>query len=202
MGRPIIQLPEDLIRIQEVIYATRPDVIVETGVAHGGSLIFYAGLCKAMERGRVIGIDVEIRPHNRAAIESHELASYISLIESDSVSDETLMGVRSLIKPGEKVLVILDSCHSKSHVRAELRAYSPLVTVGSYIVATDGIMKFVHDTPRGKADWKDDHPEAAAREFADVHPEFVLQQPEWPFNESSLKDNVTHWPGAWLRRVA
>lgn len=202
MGRPIIQLPEDIIRIQEVIYQVKPDVIVETGVAHGGSLIFYASLCKAMERGRVIGVDIEIRKHNRHAIEAHELAEYITLIENDSVSSETLDRVKSHINPGEKVLVILDSCHSRAHVNAELNVYSPLVTLGSYIVATDGIMKFVHDVPRGTSSWKDDHPEAAARDFAEKHPEFKLEQPAWPFNESPLTENVTHWPGAWLRRVA
>jgi cephalosporin hydroxylase len=202
LGRPIIQLPEDMIRTQEVIYRLKPDVILETGVAHGGSLIFYASLCKVLGKGRVVGVDIEIRPHNRKAIENHELASYISLIEGDSAGSETLDQVRSLIKPGEKVLVILDSCHTKSHVRAELEAYYPLVSLGSYIVATDGIMKFVHDVPRGNPTWKDDHPEAAAVEFAEEHPEFLLEQPEWTFNESPLCDNVTHWPSAWLKRVA
>jgi len=164
--------------------------------------VFYASLCKAMEKGRVIGVDLEIRPHNRQAIESHELASYISLVEGDSVSSETLATVQSMIKPHERVLVILDSCHTKSHVKAELEAYHSLVSHDSYVVATDGIMMFVHDVPRGTPSWKDDHPEAAAREFAVAHPEFVLEQPAWPFNESALTKNVTHWPGAWLRRVA
>ncbi len=202
MGRPVIQLPEDMIRMQEVIYRLKPDVILETGVAHGGSLVFYASLCKAMGQGRVIGVDLEIRPHNRQAIEAHELASYISLVEGDSVGAETLATVQSMIEPHERVLVILDSCHTKSHVKAELEAYHSLVSHGSYVVATDGIMMFVHDVPRGTPTWKDDHPEAAAREFAVAHPEFVLEQPAWPFNESALTKNVTHWPGAWLRRVA
>lgn len=202
MGRPIIQLPEDMIRIQEVIYRLKPDVIVETGVAHGGSLVFYASLCKAMERGRVIGVDIEIRPHNRKAIEAHELSSFITLIEGDSVSAETLGRVKSHIQPREKVLVILDSCHTKSHVKAELEAYHSLVSPDSYVVATDGIMKFVHDVPRGQTHWKEDHPEAAALDFVDQHPEFVLEQPAWPFNESPLAQNVTHWPGAWLRKAA
>ncbi len=202
MGRPVIQLPEDMIRIQEVIYRLKPDVIVETGVAHGGSLVYYASLCKAMERGRVIGIDIEIRPQNRQAIEAHELASYITLVEGDSVSSEIVGRVRSQIQPHERVLVILDSCHTKAHVKAELEAYYSLVTPGSYVVATDGVMKFVHDVPRGQPGWRDDHPEAAALDFAEEHPEFVLEQPVWPFNESPLTQNVTHWPGAWLRRAA
>ena len=202
MGRPVIQLPDDMIRTQEVIYALKPDVILETGVAHGGSLVFYASLCKAMEKGRIIGVDIEIRPHNRKAIEAHELSSMITLIEGDSVGEETLQKVRSLIKPHEKVLVILDSCHTKAHVKAELEAYHSLVTPGSYIVATDGVMKYVHDVPRGTPAWKEDHPEAAAVDFAAEHPEFSLEQPAWPFNESQLSKNITHWPGAWLKKVA
>jgi cephalosporin hydroxylase len=202
MGRPIIQLPEDLIRIQEVIYQLKPDVILETGVAHGGSLIFYAGLCTAMKQGRVIGVDVEIRSHNREAIEAHEMFPLITLVEGDSVGEETVSHVNSLIKPGETVLVILDSCHTKAHVQAELEAYHSLVPEGSYIVATDGVMRDVYDVPRGNAEWDQDHPAAAAEEFAKTHPEFVLEQPEWPFNESSLSENITHWPSAWLKKVA
>jgi cephalosporin hydroxylase len=201
LGRPIIQLPEDLIRIQEVIYRVKPDVVIETGVAHGGTLIFYASLCKAMGHGRVIGIDIEIRPHNRAAIESHILSSYITLVTGDAIAAETVAHVHSLVQPDERALVILDSCHTKSHVLGELNAYHDLVNSGSYIVATDGVMQFVADVPRAGADWDWDHPSAAASEFAGAHPEFVLEQPAWPFNESELSENVTHWPGAWLRRT-
>ncbi len=201
MGRPIIQLPEDILRAQEVIYRIKPDVILETGVAHGGSLILYASLCKAMEKGRVIGIDVEIRPHNRRAIEAHELSGYITLVEGSSIDPRVVEQVKSTIRPGETVLVILDSNHSKQHVLDELNAYHGLVTRGSYIVATDGSMKDLHDVPRGKPDWAWDNPTAAAEEFAQSHPEFVIEQPLWPFNESRLTDNITHWPRAWLRRI-
>ncbi len=201
MGRPVIQLPEDMIRIQEVISRLQPDVIIETGVAHGGSLIFYASLCKALDKGRIVGIDIEIRPHNRAAIEAHPLAGYITLIERSSTALETVREVAGLVKPGERVLVILDSDHSKNHVLGELDAYAGLVTPGSYIVATDGIMYDLADVPRGKPDWKTDNPSEAARIFAASHPEFVLEQPPWLFNESRLESNITHWPGAWLRRT-
>lgn len=201
MGRPIIQLPEDMIRIQEVIYRVRPDVIIETGVAHGGSLIYYASICKAMEKGRVIGIDLEIRPDNRKAIEAHELFPLITLIEGSSTAPAVVGRAHSLVKPTETVLVILDSNHTKQHVSDELAAYSDLVTPGSYIVATDGRMKDLHDAPRGEADWKWNHPTAAAAEFVRTHTNFLLEQPSWPFNESNLTENVTHWPGAWLRRV-
>jgi cephalosporin hydroxylase len=201
MGRPIIQLPEDMVRIQEVIYRVRPDVIIETGVAHGGSLIYYASLCKAMSRGRVIGVDVEIRPHNRSAIEAHELFPLITLIEGDSVSAQIVDAVKALIKPSDVTMVILDSNHTKQHVLNELEAYHHLVTVGSYIVATDGIMMDLYDVPRGKRDWADDNPAAAAAEFVQDHPDFILEQPAWVFNESALNRNITHWPGAWLRKV-
>jgi cephalosporin hydroxylase len=175
-------------------------VILETGIAHGGSLIFSASLCKMMGKGRVIGIDIEIRPHNRKAIEAHELFSYITLIEGSSTAPEIVKKAKSLIKPGEKVLVILDSCHTKQHVLDELNAYYDVVTSGSYIVATDGSMKDLYDVPRGNPEWEWDHPTASAIEFAKHHPEFIIEQPTWPFNESELTENITHWPGAWLRR--
>lgn len=200
MGRPIIQIPDDILRIQEVIYRVKPDVVIETGVAHGGSLIFYASLFKAMGRGRVIGVDIEIRPHNRKAIEAHELAPMITLVEGDAVSADTLARVRAQIQPGERALVILDSCHSKAHVTKELEGYHGFVSPGSYIVATDGCMMYLHDVPNGRPEWRNDHPTAAAADFAQHHPEFVLEQPAWPFSESTLRNNVTHWPGAYLRR--
>jgi cephalosporin hydroxylase len=199
-GRPIIQLPEDILRTQEVIWRVRPDVIVETGVAHGGSLIFYASLCKAMGRGRVIGIDIEIRPQNRSEIESHPLHEYITLVEGSSVDPAVVKQVQTLVGRDQTAMVLLDSDHSRDHVAAELEAYHGLVTPGSYIVATDGIMESVYDTPRGKPHWKTDNPAAAAEAFARRHPEFILEQPAWPFNESPLSRNITHWPRAWLRR--
>lgn len=200
MGRPVIQLPEDMIRMQEAIFQIKPDVIIETGVAHGGSLIFYSSLCKAMEKGRVIGIDIEIRPHNRAAIEAHPLSDRITLIEGSSTAPEVVAQVKSLVKPGETVLVILDSNHTYAHVADELEAYADLVTPGSYIVATDGIMYDLADVPRATAAWATDNPTWAARDFAAKHPEFVIRQPAWPFNESELSQNITHWPEAWLKR--
>ena len=201
MGRPVIQLPEDMIRMQEVIFQLKPDVIIETGVAHGGSLIFYSSLCKAMDQGRVIGIDIEIRTHNRAAIEAHPLNDRITLIEGSSTATEVVAKVKSLVHPDESVLVILDSNHSYTHVLNELEAYAELVTPGSYLVATDGIMYDLADVPRGTPNWSTDNPSLAARDFAARHLEFVIEQPSWPFNESLLQENVTHWPGAWLKRA-
>lgn len=200
LGRPVIQLPEDMIRTQEVVHRVRPDVIVETGVAHGGSLIYYASLLKLLGGARVIGVDIEIRPANRRAIEAHPLAALITLVEGSSTEAATVRAVKSLVRPHDRVLVLLDSNHSKRHVLDELEAYCDLVTPGSYIVATDGIMKDLHDVPRGSPDWRWDNPATAAVEFSAAHPEFLLEQPAWPFNESALGDNVTYWPQAWLRR--
>lgn len=201
MGRPVIQLPEDMLRMQEVIFQIKPDVIIETGVAHGGSLIFYSSLCKAMEKGRVIGIDIEIRQHNRSAIEAHPLSDRIVLIEGSSTAPEIVAQVKSLVKLDEKVLVILDSNHTYAHVANELEAYAELVTPGSYIIATDGIMYDLTDVPRGQPEWATDNPTWAARDFVEKHPEFVIEQPAWLFNESNLEQNITHWPDAWLKRL-
>ena len=201
LGRPIIQLPEDMIRIQEVVYRVKPDVIVETGVAHGGSLVFYASLCKATNRGRVIGIDVEIRPHNRKAIEEHELFEYITLVEGSSIDEQIFRNVKSMIRPSEKVLIVLDSNHSKQHVLGELNAYSDLVAVDSYIVACDGIIEYLVGAPRSSEDWSWNNPKAAAEEFVRTHDNFIIEEPEIPFNEGLITERVTYWPGAFLKRV-
>jgi cephalosporin hydroxylase len=201
MGRPIIQLPDDMFRIQEVIYSIKPDVIIETGVAHGGSLIFYATLCKAMGKGRVIGIDIAIRPHNRKAIEAHEFFSFITLIEGSSVHPKIVEQTRSYVRARDRVLVLLDSNHTKQHVLAELEAYSPLVTRGSYIVAMDGIMEEVVGAPRTEPDWTWNNPKRAAIEFTETHPEFVIEEPAFLFNEGNTTERVTYWPSAFIRRV-
>jgi cephalosporin hydroxylase len=202
LGRPIVQLPEDMIRIQEVIHQVRPDVIIETGVAHGGSLIFYASLCKAMGKGRVVGIDIEIRPQNRQAIESHELSPMIKLIEGSSVAPEVVTAASANIGPGETTLIILDSNHSYAHVRDELKLYSPLVTLGSYIVATDGIMRDLADVPNGRPEWATDNPAHAAVDFAKSNPNFRLEALQPLFHEGVSLEDYTYWPNAYLKRVA
>ena len=179
-GLPVLQLPEDLLRLQEVIYALRPAVIIETGVFQGGSLLFHASLLAAMGEGKVIGIDREIPPPTREALCRHPLAARISLIEGDSTDPEIVAQVTSLIGSAGPVLVILDSGHTREHVARELECYAPLVTGGSYIIATDGIMKDLADVPRALPEWKTDNPFEAAREFAARHPEFRQQQPPWP----------------------
>lgn len=201
LGRPVIQLPEDMFRIQELIYAVKPDVLIETGVAHGGSLIFYSSLFKSMGKGRVVGVDIEIRPHNRKAIETHELSSFITLIEGSSVSLETLAKVRSAVRPGETVLVVLDSNHTKAHVLEEIRAYSGIVTPNSYIVATDGIMRDLVNAPRSQSDWSWNNPAEAVAEFLLENDSFVVEEPIFPFNEGSIIQRVTYWPSCYLRRL-
>ena len=201
LGRPIIQLPDDMFRLQELIYAIKPDVIIETGIAHGGSLIFHAGLCKLMGKGRIVGVDIEIRPHNRSAIEAHPLAEYITLIEGDSKSPAIVAQAASHVRSGNTVLVFLDSLHTKAHVLAELDAYAPLVSPGSYIVAMDGIMSKLTGAPRSQPDWADNNPKTAAAEWAARNPDFVAEEPKFAFNEGLTRDRVTYWPGAFLRRI-
>ncbi len=194
LGRPIIQLPEDLIRIQELIFRIQPDVIIETGIAHGGSLVYYASLCKALGKGRIIGIDVEIRPHNLKALQEHFLLPYITLIEGSSIDEAIISEVKSHVQPGEKVMVFLDACHTFDHVTAELNAYSPLVSVGSYSVAMEGIMEQVASAPRTQAKWKWDNPKKAAEEFVKANPQFIIDEPSFPFNEGNIEKRVTYWP--------
>jgi len=199
-GMPIIQLSEDMVRMQEVIYRLKPDLIIETGVAHGGSLVYYASLFEAMGKGKVIGIDIEIREHNRRAIEAHELFHRIELLEGSSIDPDIVSQVDSMIPVDATVLVILDSNHLREHVKKELEMYSPFVTPGSYIVSTDGIMRDVCDVPRGDESWIHDNPTQAAEEFVAENSNFKIEQPEWPFNESNLKKNITHWPSSYLLR--
>jgi cephalosporin hydroxylase len=201
LGRPIIQLPEDLIRLQELVYQVKPDLILETGIAHGGSLVYHAGLCRLVGQGRVIGIDREIRPHNRAAIETHPLASLITLVEGDSVAPEIVAQVRDLVAPGETVLLILDSDHRSGHVLAELEAYAPLVRPGGYVVVADGVMPALSGLPGAGVDWSWNNPLSAIAAFLDRHPEFERAPPPCPFNEDGVPSGGSYWPGGYLRRA-
>jgi cephalosporin hydroxylase len=140
MGMPIIQMPADVMATQEVIWATKPDVIVETGVARGGSMIFQAAMLQLIGKGKVVGVDIDIRAHNRQAIESHPMAHRVELIEGPSTSAETMAKVKASIPEGASVMVILDSDHSKAHVLDELRNYAPPVTDGQYLVVADTIL--------------------------------------------------------------
>ena len=194
LGRPIIQLPEDLLMVQEVIWRVQPEVIVETGVAHGGSSVFYASMLELLGRGRVLSIDVEIRPHNRSALDEHPLRKRITLIEGSSTASETVDQVRSLIKPDEKVMVMLDSDHRKDHVLKELELYAPLVSPGSYMVVADGVMTELSDVLGAKPSFASDNPKVAVHEFLRQHAEFEID------SEPTRLGN-TYWSDGYLRRI-
>lgn len=193
LGIPIIQLPEDMVIVQELIWREQPDVIVECGVAHGGSLVLYSSLLELIGKGRVIGVDIEIRKHNRLAIESHSMSKRVSMIEASSIDPGTVQQVRQMISSNESVMVMLDSNHSRQHVSQELELYSDLVTPGSYLIVFDGVMPLLADAPRGSADWEDDNPASAVRDFLIAHPEFKQDHdPE--------RLQVTYCQGGFLRR--
>lgn len=195
LGIPIIQMPEDLLMMQELIYKLRPDVLVETGTAHGGTAVFYASIMELLGRGRVISIDVEIRKYNRLAILSHPLSRRITLLEGSSTDAATLQKLETLIQPGESVLVALDSNHSLEHVSAELQAYSRLVTPGSYLVVFDGVMAMLTDAPGGKPEWEGDNPSLAVEQF-------ISSQPQFERDPYYNRLAVTYCPGGFLKRKA
>lgn len=201
LGRPIIQLPEDIVRLQEVIVALRPDVIIETGVAHGGSLMLFASLCELLGNGRVIGVERELRPHNRAAIEAHGLSERVTIVEGDSSDPGTLARVQGVLGDPERVFVFLDSNHSRDHVLAELRLYAPLVSVGSYVVVADGIVRELADAPRSGPDWGWDNPLSAIDAFLAERDDFAQEDPPRPFQEGRVEADITYWPRGWLRRT-
>jgi cephalosporin hydroxylase len=194
LGIPIIQTPEDIVMMQELLWKVRPDVVVECGLAHGGSAMLYASVLELLGKGRVIGIDVEIRKHNRLALLSHPLSHRLTMIESSSVESSTADRVRSLIGPEDRVLVTLDSNHARDHVRRELELYSSLVTAGSYIVVFDGVMQILTDAPGGSPAWDDDNPWVAVTDFLGDHPEFEIDA---YYNRL----RATYCPGGFLRRA-
>nr|WP_315236779.1 cephalosporin hydroxylase family protein [uncultured Albidiferax sp.] len=212
LGRPIIQYPQDMVAIQELVWTVRPDLIIETGIAHGGSLILSASMlamldmCDAIESGnsidprvsarKVIGIDIDIREHNRAAIEAHPMASRIQMVQGSSIDPDVVAQVRAAAQGYKKVMVFLDSMHTHDHVLGELDAYAPLVTPGSYCVVFDTFVedmppKFFADRP-----WDiGNNPKTATRQWLKGHPEFAVD----PTAESRLM--VTVAPEGFLKRV-
>lgn len=180
MGVPIIQMPADILATQEVIWATRPDVIIETGVARGGSVLFMASLLELMGKGQVIGVDIDIRAHNRDTIENHPMARRVTLIEGGSTAPETLAAIRAQIPEGARVMVILDSDHSRDHVLAECRAYAPLVTEGCYMVVADTMIGHVDesDAPRKRSKlwFKGNEPLTALRMFLSENASFEVDE--------------------------
>ena len=201
LGRPIIQLPDDIIRIQELIYKIKPDVIIETGIAHGGSLILYASLLKLINKGRIIGIDIEIRAHNRKAIEEHELFPLITLIEGSSTSVAVLDQIKNQINENQVVMVILDSCHTKEHVLKELEAYSNFVSKGSYILVADGIMQDLAGAPGAQDDWNWNNPVEAINDFIEINNNFVVEDVNQVFSESKIDSFPTYYPNGFIKRL-
>lgn len=195
MGRPIIQYPQDMIAMQEVIWNVRPDLIVETGIAHGGSLVYYASLCELMGHGEVLGIDVDIRPHNREAIESHPMFRRISLLEGSS-TDPAIVEEVAAQAADKRVLVVLDSNHTHDHVLAELEAYAPFVGIGSYCVVFDTV---VEDLPPGMypdRPWGvGDNPKTAVHEFLRRDERFEIDR------DIEARIQITVAPDGYLRRV-
>ncbi len=174
LGIPIIQLPEDILMMQELIFKLRPDVIVETGTAHGGTAVLYASMLELLGKGSVVSIDVEIRKYNRLAIQAHPMSKRISLIDGTSLDSSVVNDVRGRIDPGDSVLVSLDSNHTQAHVRQELELYSALVTPGSYVVVFDTVLETLRNAPDFKPEWNAGTPAAAVTEFLADHEEFEV----------------------------
>ena len=197
MGRPIIQYPQDMIAMQEIIWELRPDIIIETGIAHGGSLIYYASLLELIGNGLVLGIDIDIREHNKKEIEAHPMYKRIKMIEGSSIDPVVVSQVAEYVKGKKTVLVSLDSNHTHEHVLAELRMYSPFVTEHSYLVVFDTI---VEDLPEGyfsqKRPWGvSNNPKTAVLEFLLTTPEFQI---------NTAIDNkllISVAPSGYLKRV-
>ena len=197
MGRPIIQFPQDMLAMQEIIWQVKPDLIIETGIAHGGSLIYYASLMQMMDLdGYVLGIDVDIRAHNRAEIDKHPMRKRIDMIEGSSIAAGTVARVAEHVKGKQRVLVVLDSNHTHSHVLEELRHYSPFVTKGSYLVVFDTIVEdtpddLIKDRPWGKGN----NPKTAVWEFMKTNDRFEIDK------DIEAKLLITVAPDGYLRCV-
>jgi len=198
LGRPVIQYPQDMIALQEIIWDVQPDLIIETGIAHGGSLIFSASMLELLGNdGKVLGIDIEIRDHNRKEIEKHPLSRRISMIEGSSIDQEIIRRVYEFAKNSKKVLVILDSNHTHEHVKMELDAYAPLVSLDSYLIVFDrAVEDFPSDYHWGERTWgKGNNPKTAVWEFLTAHSNFMI--------DKGIQDKllITVAPDGYLKRI-
>lgn len=213
LGRPIIQYPQDIVAMQELIWSVKPDLVIETGIAHGGSLILSASMlalldmCEAIEssrtidprisRRKVLGIDIDIRAHNKEAIESHPMASRIHMIQGSSIEPEIVQNVRKIAGDFERVMVCLDSNHTHDHVLAELEAYGPLTSVGSYCVVFDTIVEEMPEEAFPDRPWgPGNNPKTAVHAFLSTHPEFRINK---SIDEKLL---VSVAPSGFLVRIA
>jgi cephalosporin hydroxylase len=177
MGRPIIQYPQDMIAMQEIIWELKPDLIIETGIAHGGSLIYYASILELIGKGRILGIDIDIRNHNRVEIEKHPMFKRIDMIEGSSIDTATVSKVAEFAEDKATVLVSLDSNHTHEHVLRELELYSPFVTKNSYLVVFDTIVEDLPNDYMPGRPWRQgNNPKTAVRTFLNTHPEFEVDK--------------------------
>ncbi|MBV4475766.1 cephalosporin hydroxylase family protein [Pseudomonas sp. B2M1-30] len=195
MGRPIIQFPQDMIAMQEIIWSVKPDIIVETGIAHGGSLVFYASMLELIGHGEVLGIDIDIRQHNREAIETHPMSKRIQMIQGSSIDPAIVDEVRQRVA-GKKVLVVLDSNHTHEHVLAELQAYAPLTSVDSYCVVMDTVVEDMPQDAFPDRPWgKGDNPKTAVWAYLEENRDFEID------HAVHGKLLITVAPDGYLRRV-
>jgi len=202
LGRPIIQFPQDIVAMQEIIWEVKPDMIIETGIAHGGSLIFSASMltlleaCGEIEDGRVLGIDIDIREHNKIEIEKHPMSKKITMFEGSSIDENMIKKVYQFAKQGKKILVCLDSNHTRKHVLAELRAYAPLVSIGSYCVVFDTIIEDMSQGSFPDRPWdKGDNPKTAVWEFLKENDDFIVDK------DIENKLLITVAPDGYLRKI-
>lgn len=198
MGRPIIQYPQDMIAMQELIWEIKPDLIIETGIAHGGSLIYYASILELMGNGEVLGIDIDIRKHNRAEIEKHPMFKRIKMIEGSSIEQDTVDQVKEHAGKAKRIMVSLDSNHTHEHVLRELEFYAPFVSVGSYLVVFDTI---VEDLPEGyfseQRPWGiSNNPKTAVHEFLKTNPHFEIDK------SIDNKVLISVAPDGYLKRIS
>jgi cephalosporin hydroxylase len=202
LGRPIIQYPQDIVAMQEIIWSVQPDLIIETGIAHGGSLVFSASMlelnaaCGGPKDAGVVGVDIDIRAHNRRAIEAHPMMKRISMIEGSSIAPDIIEQVRREASRRSRVLVCLDSNHTHDHVLAELDAYAPLTSVGSYCVVFDTIVEEMPAEAYPDRPWgPGNSPRSAVREYLKRHPEFSIDE------QIDRKLLISVAPGGYLRRM-
>lgn len=197
MGMPIIQYPQDVVALHELIWSVKPTVIVETGIARGGSLVFYASMLQLVGGGSVIGVDIDIRAHNRAALEAHPMFDHITLIEGSSIEGGTVDQIRARIGVNDRVMVVLDSHHTHDHVLAELDLYAPLVSPGSYLVVFDTIVDELPSEASSHRDWgPGNSPLTAVEAFLEANPDFGVDE------QITDKLLITAARGGYLRRRA
>jgi len=196
LGRPIIQFPQDMVAIQEIVWRTKPDLIIETGIAHGGSLIFSASILELIGKGKVLGIDIDIRKHNRKEIEKHPLKKRIIMLEGSSLDENILTKVKKIALNKKRILLFLDSFHTKDHVLKELELYSPLIKKGGYIIVFDTMIEFMPKGSFPKKLWgKGNNPHTAVKKFLKKNKRFNIDK------EIERKLLITSCPDGFLKCI-